>query len=141
MKHSTPKSTGYHPLNAREASRHFRRERLRAVVFAALLTASAVTPNAVPAAHADNKRLNDSVVSSIYTVQRQAGCTGDLRVSPPLRLAAQWHAVDVLNHRDLNFDVGSDGSGPQDRSKAAGYGATPLRPLPSTPRWRSAASS
>jgi uncharacterized protein YkwD len=75
----------------------------------------------MPTAYADNKRLNGSVVSNVYTVQRQAGCTNDLRVSPQLQLAAQWHTADVLNNRALNADVGSDGSGPQERANAAGY--------------------
>jgi len=44
----------------------------------------------VPTAHADNHRFNSSVVSNVYTIQRHAGCTDDLRVSPPLQLAAQW---------------------------------------------------
>ena len=80
-------------------------------------------------AHADNgntlvpnnTRLNNGVVSNVYTVQHQAGCTNDLRVNPQLRLAAQWHADDVLNNRDLDADIGSDGSAPQDRANAAGY--------------------
>ncbi|OJZ75902.1 hypothetical protein BRW65_00045 [Mycobacterium paraffinicum] len=71
--------------------------------------------------HADNKRFNASVVSNVYTLQRQAGCTDDLTVSPQLRLAAQWHTDDVLNDRSLAGDVGSDGSTPQDRARAAGY--------------------
>ncbi len=77
-----------------------------------------------PHANADNHRLNGSVVSNVYTLQRQAGCTGDLRVSPQLQLAAQWHALDVLNDRALGGDIGSDGSTPQDRAKAAGYAGT-----------------
>ena len=72
-------------------------------------------------AHADNKRLNDGVVANVYTVQRQAGCTSELRIDPRLRQAAQWHTQDVLDNRDLNGDEGSDGSGPQDRANAAGY--------------------
>jgi len=34
-------------------------------------------------------------------------------------LAAQWHAHDVLNNRDLDGDVGSDGLAAQDRANAA----------------------
>jgi hypothetical protein len=38
-----------------------------------------------------------------------------------LRLAAQWHTVDVLDNRNLDGDIGSDGSTPQDRANAAGF--------------------
>ena len=83
-----------------------------------------------PAAHADgdndtvipnNKRLNDGVVANVFTVQQQAGCTNDVRINPQLQMAAQRHTDDVLNNRNLNGDVGSDGSTPQDRATAAGY--------------------
>ncbi|OHU92897.1 hypothetical protein BKN37_24640 [Mycobacterium talmoniae] len=75
----------------------------------------------VPAAHADNSRLNNSVVANIYTIQHQAGCTNDVKVNPRLRLAAQWHTLDVLNNPDLDGDIGSDGSTPQSRAQAAGF--------------------
>lgn len=74
-----------------------------------------------PTAQADNSRLHRGVVSNVYTVQRQAGCTGTLAVQPQLQLAAQWHAVDVLNNRALGGNTGSDGSEPQQRAAAAGY--------------------
>lgn len=74
-----------------------------------------------PQAQADNKRLNDSVVANVFTVQHQAGCTNDIRINPQLQLAAQWHTLDVLNNRNLDGDVGSDGSTPQDRANAAGF--------------------
>src|ERR1700722_16398674 len=83
-----------------------------------------------PVAHADNdnntlilnnKRLNDSVVANVYTVQHQAGCTNDVRPNPQLQLAAQRHTKDVLNNRALDGDIGSDLSTPQDRANAAGY--------------------
>lgn len=94
--------------------------RLASLVVAgpALVTAVAVL---APPAQADNKRLNDSVVSNVYTVQHQHGCTNDVRINPQLQLAAQWHAVDVLNNRSLDADVGSDGTTPQDRANNAGY--------------------
>lgn len=76
---------------------------------------------APPYARADNKRLNDGVVANVYTVQHQAGCTGDVRINPQLQLAAQWHANDVLNNRALDGDIGSDGSTPQSRAQAAGF--------------------
>ncbi|MCV7408185.1 CAP domain-containing protein [Mycobacterium florentinum] len=74
-----------------------------------------------PQAHADNSRLNASVVSNVYTIHRHAGCTDDLRVSPPLRLAAQWHTDDVLANYSLDGDLGSDGTSVADRAAAAGY--------------------
>lgn len=92
--------------------------RLLLVLPTLLALGAAMDPGA---AHADNKRLNDSVVANIYTVQHQAGCTNDVRISPALQLAAQWHAVDLLRHRDLDGDNGSDGSMPQDRAVAAGF--------------------
>jgi hypothetical protein len=74
-----------------------------------------------PTAHADNKRLNDGVVSNVFMVQRQAGCTNELIISPQLQLAAQWHANDVLNNRNRNGDIGSDDPGLSDRAAAAGF--------------------
>jgi hypothetical protein len=74
-----------------------------------------------PAAHADNTRLNNSVVANVYTVQHQAGCTTEIKKNPALTQAAEWHANDVLNDRDLDGDLGSDGSTPQSRSAAAGF--------------------
>ncbi len=76
---------------------------------------------AVPTAHADNKRLNDAVVSDVYTIQHQAGCTNDVITNSQLTLAAEWHADDMLNNRNINDDIGSDGSTPQDRANAAGF--------------------
>ncbi len=95
---------------------------LAETLWAALL---AVVPVATvliaPPANADNSRLNNSVVANVYTIQHQAGCTNDVRISPQLRLAAQWHAADVLNNRSLDGEMGSDGSAPQQRAEAAGY--------------------
>lgn len=96
-----------------------RRSAAAVIGFVVILTASALLDPAP--AQADNKRLNAGVVSNVYTLQRQAGCTGDLTVSPQLRLAAQWHTDDVLNNRSLDGDIGSDGSTAQDRARAAGY--------------------
>lgn len=75
-------------------------------------------------ASADNLRLNNSVAANVYTVQHQAGCKGDIRVNPQLQLAAQWHTIDVLNNRNLDGDIGSDGSTPQGRASAAGFRGT-----------------
>jgi hypothetical protein len=87
------------------------------IVFA-LALACAFT---APAANADNSRFNNSVVANVFTIQHQAGCTNDVRINPQLRLAAQWHTLDVLNNRTLDGDIGSDGSTAQDRANAAGY--------------------
>jgi uncharacterized protein YkwD len=89
-------------------------------VGAAILLTSSVFSNA-PAAHADNKRLNNAVAQNVYTVQHQAGCTTDLKLNPQLQLAAQWHTDDMLNNRNLDGDVGSDGTSAQDRANAAGF--------------------
>lgn len=84
----------------------------------------------IPVTHADgddntlipnNKRLNDGVVANVYTMQHQAGCTNDVKINPQLQLAAQRHTNDVLNNRDLDGDIGSDGSTPQVRANAAGF--------------------
>jgi uncharacterized protein YkwD len=86
---------------------------------AVALTVGAVA--AAPMAHADNSRLNNSVVANVFTVQHQAGCTNDVKINLQLQQAAEWHARDVLNNRDLDGDVGSDGSNPAGRAQAAGY--------------------
>jgi uncharacterized protein YkwD len=76
---------------------------------------------AAPTAHADNKRLNSAVVSAVYTLQHQAGCTNDIIRDNALTLAAEWHADDMINNRSIDDDIGSDGSTPQDRADAAGF--------------------
>ncbi|UXA20840.1 CAP domain-containing protein [Mycobacterium sp. SMC-4] len=78
----------------------------------------------VPAAHADNKRLNESVVVNVYTVQHKNGCDTEIAINPKLRLAAQWHTNDLLNNRALDGDIGSDGSTVADRARNAGYDGT-----------------
>ena len=87
----------------------------------ALFTMGAGAVLGAPPAHADNKRLNDGVVANVFTVQHQAGCTNDVKINPQLQLAAQRHTLDVLNNRNLDGDIGSDGSTPQDRADAAGF--------------------
>ncbi|WP_118915434.1 CAP domain-containing protein [Mycobacterium shigaense] len=82
---------------------------------------SAAGTLAAPAAYADNKRLNSAVVSAVYTLQHQAGCTNDVIRNNALTLAAEWHAEDMMNNRNINDDTGSDGSSPQDRANAAGF--------------------
>jgi hypothetical protein len=95
---------------------------MRAASCAVMAAAAVVlTPTT---AHADNSRLNNSVMANVYTIQHQAGCTNDVIVNPQLRLAAQWHTDDVLANRGLDGDIGSDGSMPQDRAQAAGFHGT-----------------
>jgi hypothetical protein len=74
-----------------------------------------------PAANADNKRLNDGVVANVYTIQHQAGCNTDIKINPKLRLAAEWQTNDVVNNRELDGDIGSDGTTVADRARNAGY--------------------
>jgi uncharacterized protein YkwD len=69
----------------------------------------------------NNKRLNDGVIANVYTAQRGAGCNHDVNSNPQLQLVAQWHTDDLMNNRNLDADIGSDGSSPQDRANAAGY--------------------
>ncbi|AGC63798.1 conserved secreted protein [Mycobacterium liflandii 128FXT] len=90
------------------AGGHLRKQMpLPVMIGLALLSAALST---APAAHADNKRLNDGVVANVYTIQHQAGCTSELRIDPRLQLAAEWHTNDVLGNRALDGDIGSDGS-------------------------------
>lgn len=93
-------------------------------IIPALILAYTLTALGAPAAHADNSRFNNSVVADVYAVQHQAGCTNDVKPNPPLRLASQWHAVDLLTNRNLDGDTGSDGTTPQDRANAAGFHGT-----------------
>jgi uncharacterized protein YkwD len=93
--------------------------RLMPVLMLLLFTSAAAVT--APNTHADNNRLNKSVVQMVSITQYKAGCRNKLTVSPQLQLAAQWHTVDVLNNRALDGDIGSDGSSPQDRAGAAGY--------------------
>lgn len=96
---------------------------------ALVLLAGAVW-GAIPVARADNdnntlipnnSRLNNSVFANIYTAQRQNGCTTEPRLDRRLVDAARRHALDVVNQHEIDGDVGSDGSQPQDRAGDAGF--------------------
>ena len=104
-----------------------RTERLRTLflpsAFAASILATGAVTNA-PIVAADNLRLNQGVVTNVNTIKKQAGCTTGLRINPQLQLAAQWQTDDVLQNRNLDGDVGSDGSTLQDRARRAGYRGT-----------------
>ena len=91
------------------------------LTIAALIAIGAQAATPPLQAQADNKRLNDSVAINVFTLQHQAGCVSDIKVNPPLRLAAQRHALDLLGNRTLDADIGSDGSTPHDRAEAAGF--------------------
>jgi uncharacterized protein YkwD len=78
-------------------------------------------PRAVPNAQADNKRLNESVFVNIYTAQKQNGCPTEPKLDVRLVEAARLHTLDVLNNPNLNGDIGSDGSTPQDRASRQGF--------------------
>ena len=97
----------------------------------ATLAAALVVPvSLAPAAHADNRRLNESVVADVHAMMMKAGCADTytvepmVRVNPKLQLAAQWHTQDVLNNHALDGDIGSNGAGVADRARAAGYNGT-----------------
>ncbi len=47
-----------------------------------------------------------------------------MQISPQLRQAAQWHVGDLMANRNLVGDIGSDGSTPADRARAAAYDGT-----------------
>ena len=98
--------------------------RYRLLTLPAVVIGAAGPLLGAPAAHGDNKRLNDAVVANVYTVQHQAGCKNDVRINPQLQLAAEWHARDMVNNRALDGDIGSDGSTAQSRAEAAGFRGT-----------------
>lgn len=105
-------------------SRIFRPAAVRQRGALAVVLASGLVSGTVlcaPAASADNRRLNSSVVANVYTVQHQAGCTNDIAVDGRLLEAAHWQALDVLNNRSLDGDIGSDDSTPQVRAANAGF--------------------
>jgi hypothetical protein len=92
---------------------------LASAVGAGIVAAGPIT--ATPTANADNLRLNQGVITNVDTIKKQAGCKTDLRLNLQLQAAAQRQAEDMLNNRDLDGDIGTDGSTVQDRARAAGY--------------------
>lgn len=91
-----------------------------AVVLAFASGATAPLFNPASAA-ADNSRLNNGVLSDVYTAQKKNGCQSEPRRNRFLVEAARLHTLDLMSNRELNGDVGSDGSSAQDRAKAAGF--------------------
>ncbi|MGD9622509.1 MAG: CAP domain-containing protein [Mycolicibacterium sp.] len=94
---------------------------MRALPAVALVGAALPGIPAAGADYVDYRRLNESVVVNVYTIQQQHDCPTEIEINPQLRLAAQWHTNDVLNNRALNGDIGSDGSTVQDRANRAGF--------------------
>jgi hypothetical protein len=92
----------------------------RCALTLALLSAMVVATS-TPSALADNKRLNESVFVNIYTAQKQYGCLTEAKLDGRLVDAARRHTLDVLNDPNVNGDIGSDGSTPQDRAIATGF--------------------
>ena len=96
------------------------RRRAGAVLVLAGAMLATMMPSA-PFAHADNSRQLRSLFIDIYTAQQRAGCKTDPRLDARLVEAARLHTLDVLGNRDLNGDIGSDGSTPQDRANGQGF--------------------
>jgi uncharacterized protein YkwD len=59
------------------------------------------------------------VVELVNSERGKAGCA-PLKVNEKLTRAAQAHSQDMADHRNMSH-TGSDGSGPGDRLKRAGY--------------------
>ncbi|HEY1842295.1 MAG TPA: CAP domain-containing protein [Mycobacterium sp.] len=87
-------------------------------------SSSVAVASAAPGVPGNNDRLNNGIVVNVDTIKRQAGCTTNLKINPQLVSAARQHTVDVLNNRNLDGDIGSDGSSVPDRARAAGYTGT-----------------
>lgn len=97
---------------------------LRQCTVIAALPSLLVAATVLPTAHADNKRLNESVFVNIYTAQQQNGCPTEPKLDGRLVEAARLHTLDVLNNPNLNGDIGSDGSTPQDRANRQNFTGT-----------------
>jgi uncharacterized protein YkwD len=106
-------------MTSEDKTRHSRTSFIPSVVAAVILTTGAI--GTAPVVAADNLRLNQGVITNVNTIKKQAGCATGLKVNPQLQLAAQWQTDDVLQNRNLDGDIGSDGSTLQDRARRAGY--------------------
>jgi uncharacterized protein YkwD len=94
---------------------------VRRGALALTLLSAMVAGTTTPSALADNKRLNESVFVNIYTAQQQNGCKTEPKLDGRLAEAARLQTLDVLNNPNLNGDIGSDGSTPQDRANGQGF--------------------
>jgi uncharacterized protein YkwD len=81
----------------------------------------------------NNARLNNSVYVNIDTAQKQAGCTTPTREDRQLKEAARRHTLDALNNPNINGDIGSDGSTPQDRARDAGFNGKAVQTIAIVP--------
>jgi hypothetical protein len=96
-------------------------------IFAALALAATLTAPGAQAFPGSNNRLHAAIASNVYTLQQRSGCIqrpvppGVEMVNDRLITAARDHTFDLMEHRELGGDIGSDGSTPQDRALAAGY--------------------
>jgi hypothetical protein len=70
----------------------------------------------MPTTAAERKRLRQHLHRAA-PVRLRIGTTAGRRLVD----AARRHALDVLNNRDVDGDIGSDGSAPQDRANATGF--------------------
>lgn len=87
----------------------------------AALASLMLSAGVLPTAQADNRRLNESVFVNIYTAQQQYGCLTEPKLDGRLVEAARLHTLDLLNNPNLNADIGTDGSTPQDRANRTGF--------------------
>lgn len=93
----------------------------RASIALLITTGAAIGMAGMAPAHADSKELTAAAIADVHTIRHQAGCAHDLKVDPRLQLAAQRHAIDMLNDHTLDGDIGSNGSLPHDRAREAGF--------------------
>jgi uncharacterized protein YkwD len=94
--------------------------RLVAVAAAVLVSSTAIV--AYPGtARADNNRLNNGVFANISEAQQLNGCESPPHTDARLVEAARRHTIDVRDHSQISDDIGSDGSTPGDRARAAGF--------------------
>ncbi len=86
-----------------------------------------------PTANADNQRLNNGVLANVYFMQREAGCTTEVKGDRRLVEAARRQAFDAVNNPDINGDLGSDGSTAQTRANDAGFVGTVAQTVATNP--------
>jgi hypothetical protein len=92
-----------------------------AAALAATVCAGGTMIASAGSSHADNTRLDNGVLTNIFKAQKMNGCQVPPHRDPQLIEAARVHTLDVLNSPGLDGDIGSDGSAPQDRARAAGF--------------------
>ncbi|MDI3405570.1 CAP domain-containing protein [Streptomyces cavernicola] len=94
----------------------------RTAVFAMGVVLSTVLPaTAAATAQGSGGGAAADVVAEVNRRRAEAGC-GPLRLRADLTRAAQAHSADMARHGRLDH-IGSDGSRPHERMRAAGYRA------------------